>query len=372
MLIESHSKYKILDHLLLNNYRFSIYKLPSSNEICFILQTDTQAHLFENFFELTDKTKGFVISPFSISSNNPIVIISPNIVIKGEENILKFLNTEFSDKEYIKKSPNVSKPLDIGLDSYSKYKSIFEIFHDKVLNGSVSKLVLSRTKDFLKKENFSIASVFEKALDLYSDNFVYLCNTLESGAWLGCSPEILLSGKGNHWKTHALAGTQKIGGDQNDIAWDNKNKQEQTIVFDYVQEKLRQVGVTAKNNITETILSGNLAHLRSEFMFDLENAEQIAKVLTMLHPTPAVCGYPKDIALDIINTNEDHDRSYYSGFIGPYNIDTKTDLYVNLRCMQIFSKTLRLYAGGGIMPQSEVELEWQETEYKLQTIAAII
>lgn len=368
MLSEVHSKYKILDQLLSQNYRFAIYKLPASQKLYFILQTKTQPLVYKDLLELENE-QGFVISPFSVSKDNPIVIISPDIQLEEEIEIFKYLESYLSN-ENVSNSSRANK--DKGLNTYSEYQSAFEVFHDKIAKGFVDKLVLSLTKDIDRDLSLSIGTIFSRAVEKYTNNFVYLCNTPESGTWLGCSPEILLSGNGDQWKTHALAGTKKIVSGKDAILWDNKNLKEQAIVFDYIKDNLKKIGIEATSDATKTIQSGDLVHLLSEFVFRIGYPNKIGEVLTLLHPTPAVCGYPKNEALDIIQKNEGYNRSYYSGFIGPYNIKNSTNLYVNLRCMQVFENSLRLYAGGGIMPQSTVGSEWLETDYKMQTILSLI
>jgi len=102
--------------------------------------------------------------------------------------------------------------------------------------------------------------------------------------------------------------------------------------------------------------------------------------LQALHPTPAVCGLPKDDAFRFILDNEHTPRQYYSGFMGPLNLPpsthvlppTSTHLYVSLRCMQITSTHYRMYAGGGLLKDSIEEQEWQETEAKLETMRHLL
>ena len=84
------------------------------------------------------------------------------------------------------------------------------------------------------------------------------------------------------------------------------------------------------------------------------------------------CGLPKEEAYHFIIENEGYDRSYYSGFIGWLDPKGKTDLYVNLRCMNILPQTFTLYAGGGLLAASQLEDEWQETEDKLDTMRRIV
>jgi isochorismate synthase len=81
-----------------------------------------------------------------------------------------------------------------------------------------------------------------------------------------------------------------------------------------------------------------------------------------------VGGYPKNAALKMIDELEPHDRSYYTGVIGFLRGNGDADLFVNLRCMRISGNTADLFVGGGIMPDSNAEKEWEETELKSQTL----
>jgi len=104
----------------------------------------------------------------------------------------------------------------------------------------------------------------------------------------------------------------------------------------------------------------------------MNESTEIGQLLEILHPTPAVCGYPKKETYKLILENEGYDRRYYSGFIGQLSLNGKTDLFVNLRCMQIMPEKLTFFAGGGLLSYSELEAEWEETEEKLQTMLSLI
>ena len=129
--------------------------------------------------------------------------------------------------------------------------------------------------------------------------------------------------------------------------------------------------------------AGQLIHLKSDIHGTLKVGADLKNLLSVLHPTPAVCGFPKEVARSFILKNEGYDRSYYSGFLGEFNTDFQskgnaTDLYVNLRCVQIKiderskSSTAHLYVGGGITAQSNPEHEWIETINKATTIKKVL
>jgi isochorismate synthase len=95
-------------------------------------------------------------------------------------------------------------------------------------------------------------------------------------------------------------------------------------------------------------------------------------MLQLLHPTSAVCGQPLDKALEFIRKHENYKRQFYTGYLGPINFEDRTDLFVNLRCLQIMQEKLILYAGAGITQDSIPEKEWEETELKLNTLLKVI
>jgi isochorismate synthase len=95
-------------------------------------------------------------------------------------------------------------------------------------------------------------------------------------------------------------------------------------------------------------------------------------MLKLLHPTSAVCGMPLESAREFLRANEGYDRQFYTGYLGPVNVKGESHLFVNLRCMQLFSKKAILYAGAGVTIDSDAEKEWEETEMKLDTLLSAI
>ncbi|MCU0369328.1 MAG: chorismate-binding protein, partial [Cyclobacteriaceae bacterium] len=119
----------------------------------------------------------------------------------------------------------------------------------------------------------------------------------------------------------------------------------------------------------------NVMHLKTEYEVDMlaTNFPQLGSVmLKLLHPTSAVCGMPYEAALDFLKNQEGYDREFYSGFLGPIQIKNESHIYVNLRCMQLFNKFVRLYAGAGVTIDSIPEMEMEETEIKMQNLQKLI
>jgi len=117
-----------------------------------------------------------------------------------------------------------------------------------------------------------------------------------------------------------------------------------------------------------TIASGQVAHLSTDYIFEETSDVNIRKLLMELHTTPAVGGLPVDKGIDCILEHEGYDRKYYCGFIGQTDFLHTADFFVNLRCMQIANTHIAIYVGGGITAASDPQEEWQETIMKSKTM----
>jgi len=313
--------------------------------------------------------RGFVVAPFSLSEQEPILVIQPEQVVQVADG-----NGEWSigDKEInhllgVLQTFGHSKA---NVDSNrNNYHLDFANFHAHLRNGDFQKLVLSRSLVLPRTEDVSPLTLFRRACEHYPRMFITLVYTAKSGLWLAATPEVLLEGSGQQWHTVALAGTMSW---QEQVLWSDKNLQEQRYVATYITKQLELFTKNFQETGPRTIRAGHLAHLRSDFHFTLSDDSKLGALIESLHPTPAVCGLPKTMAFRFILQNEHHQRSYYSGFLGPLNVQQQTHLFVTLRCMNIWDDAYQLYAGGGLLIDSEEEQEWQETETKLDTMRHII
>jgi len=356
-----------IEALIKQNKSFVIYRVPEEEPVL-ILQSAGPSFSLNELDELDGK-RGFVFAPFRISDSPSLILMQPDVFINGWKDINSYLSKEQCAEDVLSEEYTNDCP---QADNYDSYSQAFSSFISSLREKRFEKLVLSRTSVQPKNSSFSLENALFNACERYADAFVYLYHTPQTGTWLGSTPEILLSGKDEQWNTVALAGTLPFHRAVLPNAWSEKNIREQQLVVDYVRNQLTAFGITPEENGPFTVRAGELAHLKSEFSFALPEKGRLGSLLGLLHPTPAVCGLPKEEAYRFILENEGYNRRYYSGFLGWINPDGKTDLYVNLRCMEIGASCLTLYAGGGLLSHSEMELEWKETEAKLQTMLAII
>ncbi len=363
---------------------FALYRLPHEQQVTLVAQTEGEPQELPSLEALNGRS-GFVVAPFSISPQEPLLLVQPDIVRTFS------LPDEAKCAIYDSKVchlQSVSVPFKDAKshtnDERVAYTEDFDRFHRCLEDGHFQKIVLSRCSVVQREEDVEPVELFSKACRLYPRMFISMVFTPKSGLWLTATPEILLEGRGNEWRTIALAGTMKLqdedlNGEGENMRWSTKNIQEQRYVATYLKECLEQIADNIREEGPRTVRAANLVHLRSDFTFTLLNNTCVGDVLQMLHPTPAVCGLPKQATCRFITENEHTPRLYYSGFMGPLNLthlpsslSPLTSLYVSLRCMQITENQYRLYAGGGLLKDSIEEQEWQETEAKLETMRQCI
>lgn len=249
--------------------------------------------------------------------------------------------------------------------SEEQYKKLAVRFIQETQTGELSKVILSRVEKV--SGEWDPVEVFNELEKLYPNAFVYMISSKEFGTWIGATPEVVLKGEKDSFKTVALAGT-KLKND--DSPWRKKEVEEQLYVSDFIEQTIADVDQRAeirKSGPAEKV-SGPVKHLNTDFEF--KSKESAWKIIRALHPSPAVSGIPKEKAVEFIHDNEMHDRSLYTGVIGVIGGDT--NLFVNLRCMQLLEDEACLYVGGGITEYSDADEEWQETKNKALTLISVL
>jgi len=332
---------------------FAYYRLPYADQFTCI-ESDS-APLILDSVESIGETVGFVVAPFVCGADYPVVLIRPDRIV--------YERCKTSDSD----APNNTICAEV---EKGNYPNIFDLFHNAVCDGKFQKLVLARCKEIDKTISpAGYKALFERAYMLYPRLMIMLFSTPQTGTWIVASPEILVDGAGQNLHTIALAGTMPYS--EGYAEWSDKNKAEQNLVERYIEQVISPLCTQVTKDGPVTSRAGNLVHLRTDFRFLLDTRFSLGKLISHLHPTPAICGLPKEDAIRFVQENESLDRGYYSGFAGPVGINNETHLYVSLRCARLLPNSVVLYAGGGIMPDSSVESEWLETERKMETISNV-
>ena len=346
---------------------FAFYRLPYKDSYTLVMQNDDDPEKLSSVDELNGKS-GFVIAPFMPSEECPILLMRPDVV------------------KHIKlKAEMTIQEAEVSLSSKKEkqaYAQDFETFHEQLEKGKFDKIVLARCSKMRSQAcaHIQAKELFLKACQMYPRLFIALVSTTQSGTWLMATPEILLSGNGCEFKTMALAGTQPapastIVSDKpiEGVEWQEKDQMEQQYVTDYIEDVISEFSQHYTKKGPFTTMAAQLYHLRTDFLFRLDDIDCLGDVLDELFPPPAICGSPKEETRQVILANESIDRKYDSGFVGPLMPNGETHLYVSLRCMNIHQGgKFDLYAGGGLLAESEMEKEWLETEAKMQTMRKVV
>ncbi len=289
------------------------------------------------------KHKGFIMSSFSIDKN--IILFS----VGSKEPVLgKSIQHKIFPKEH-------------NFHSFKeKYKTNVEEAVTAIKTTNLEKVVLAQ--NFTLTHKVDCLDLFYRMCSLYPHGFIYYL-AIEDIEWIGASPEMLCRYANGIGETVALAGTQ----DKKGKDWGSKEKEEQGFIQSYIEEEFSKIDdFEFKKGNTRTIRAGDIEHISSLYNFKT-NLNGLNALVKQLHPTPAVCGYPKKEAQELIATKESFDREYYSGFLG-LNEEEETNLFVNLRCAKIKGKEITLFAGAGITKDSIPEKEWEEVLKKIATI----
>lgn len=212
--------------------------------------------------------------------------------------------------------------------------------------------------------NFDPTAMAAQYFELFPDTLRFIFSRANCGIWMGATPELLLQLDGSTIHTRALAGTRRYGD------WTSKEFSEHKYVVDDITAHLTNINLNPFIGKTTEISYGAIKHLCTPISAEINNAAY-EDITDILHPTPAVGGYPRTMALAQIAKFEKHPRNYYGGLL---DITTKGHrlTYVILRTVQMDHKQWCIYSGGGITGDSNAQEEFKETEYKAQALLNIL
>ena len=381
---------------LSNGHSFAIWKPMGSGSIEFIMDKGQKGIVPCNP-DLEKMAPSFLVSPFDNESNFITYPIHADIHLHldrdGEQvwnvagsgstdtDLLEKLNNWVKqDHAHCKSHYTVNDPL-IKEDYVSKKQYISRVKKAiaDIEAGIFSKAVPARKEIILLAENHNLIDSFFDLVRMYPYAFVSLFHLKDHGIWMGASPEILIQLRENQFfTTTAVAGTQLFSDEKPlaKVGWTQKEIVEQAMVSRYIINCFKKIRLREfEESGPKTVKAGNMVHLRTDFTVDMKavNFPQLGTVmLKLLHPTSAICGMPKETSMAFIENSEDFSREFFSGYIGPVNINHSTDLFVNIRCANLFHDHAVLYAGAGVTIDSDPEKEWEETELKLNTMKDVL
>ena len=358
---------------------FALWKLPNDGVLHFAASAEP-ARIKE--VNLEETKAGFLFAPFDPGQDK--IFLPADEFIRITAGAVESLSGSLLSKHFPAPEagppPYFVRPLaEAHPVTPSSYQELVRKCKDAVTGGTFEKLVPSRFQEVDLPSSFDPAAIFLALGQKYPQAMVSVFSSPETGTWIGATPEMLVSVDAHQrFKTVAVAGTQPYvtGTDLKTVTWTQKEIEEQALVERYIISCFKKIRLREfDEHGPRTVIAGNVVHLKTEFEVDMAATRypQLGSVmLQLLHPTSAVCGMPMEASLAFLQAHEGYAREFYSGYLGPVRVHGESHLFVNLRCMQVLEKKARLYAGGGVLGDSDPEKEWLETELKMRTLLNVI
>ncbi|HEY4889753.1 MAG TPA: isochorismate synthase [Candidatus Dormibacteraeota bacterium] len=242
--------------------------------------------------------------------------------------------------------------------------------------GDAAKVVLAREVLARGDGVVSAAMVARSLRAAYPSCFIYLITGADGTAFAGASPELLVRRSADRAFSQPMAGSVARGAtDAEDerlarqLEDSAKDAVEHRIVSEFVVDALRPFAMSVTARPPEVVRFTNIQHLATSVTAELRQPPADAlQLAAALHPTPAVGGWPRDAANALIDDLEGMERGWYAGAVGWIDGRGDGEFAVALRCGLLWEDGARLYAGVGVMPDSDPARELEETELKFKAL----
>jgi salicylate biosynthesis isochorismate synthase/menaquinone-specific isochorismate synthase len=242
--------------------------------------------------------------------------------------------------------------------------------------GRAEKVVLAREVVAHGDGVVSAGSVVRALRAAYPSCFTYLVTGADGTAFAGASPELLIRRSGSRAFAQPMAGSVARGVTDADderlarvLADSNKDADEHRVVSKFVLDALRPFASSLTARGPEVVRFTNIQHLATSVDAELTSpAADVLQLAAALHPTPAVGGWPREPADQLIDELEGMERGWYAGAVGWIDGRGDGELAVALRCGLLWEDGARLYAGVGVMPDSDPARELEETDVKFEAL----
>lgn len=286
---------------------------------------------------------------------------------------------KFSSFDY-SEAVTIQKPLEIvsrdELGGFPLYKEAITRALQLIRSGKCQKIVLARALDLVANLPFNPLNTLNALRERFSNCFPSAYGDGFGHSFISITPERLVKIENNILKTEAVAGTIKRGSTAQEDAFlakqlltSKKDRVEHGIVVEHILDALRSLGCEPLYFAEPKLKKlNNLQHLYLPIESEVKRDLHPLDIVERMHPTPAVGVIPTCHTLEALKAVENFDRSLYAGPLGWFNYKGDADFVVGIRSALIHKNKARLFAGGGIVADSELQAEYQETELKLQAI----
>ncbi len=242
---------------------------------------------------------------------------------------------------------------------------------ERVADGSLEKVVLAQSLTVELGGDLSVPDVLARVGETYPDCYRFALQPPGGGTFLGATPERLVSVRGRTVRTEALAGSTGRGDTPAEDEWladelldSEKDRHEQRLVADAIRDQLAPFADAVEAGETSVRRLDSVQHLHTPITATLSADEHVLSLAEALHPTPAVGGLPPDRALSTIRDSEAFDRGWYAAPVGWIDAAGDGTFAVAIRSALTRRRSASLFAGAGIVADSDPHREWDEVQLK--------
>lgn len=242
--------------------------------------------------------------------------------------------------------------------------------------GEAEKVVLARTLDVAPAIPVPPADLVVALWEENHGSHVFLFEPVPGRAIVGAAPETIVTLAGGVFRATATAGSAAVGADSVATAQlarrlfdSEKDRAEHDVVVRDMVARLAALGCAVRRDVEPHVLAlARIQHLETKIAAEVPDGISVLDILASLHPTPAVCGLPRKVALSVLEESERFDRGWYSGPVGWFDSQGEGIFVPALRSAVSAGAGWRLFAGAGVVPGSDPALEWEETELKFRPV----
>ncbi|ACK65575.1 isochorismate synthase [Rippkaea orientalis PCC 8801] len=352
--------------------------------------SEANPHIFCGFSFFSDEEdqkslfpSAFIFLPrFQIIKTNKNSVLTINLLLEKNHKIellieqitfyINKINSINHDEYYwLKASEKFKKTIKFEMEK--TFKISVESTLKSIQSNQFNKLVLAHPLDLIASQEFSITHCLNNLRQYHPDCYVFALSNGQGNSFIGASPERLISVSKQQLLTDALAGSAPRGKTQKEdqsfaqmLLNNQKERREHQVVIDFITDRLKQLGLKPQFSPMKVLQLSNIQHLWTPIYSQLPPQIHPLEIVAQLHPTPAVAGFPTEIACQEIRRYENFKRGLYAAPLGWINYQGNSEFIVGIRSALISGNQARLYAGAGIVEGSEPDKELAEIQLKFQ------
>ncbi|HSW39637.1 MAG TPA: isochorismate synthase, partial [Acidobacteriota bacterium] len=323
----------------------------------------------------------FVLPQVELVRRGDRAFLSCNLNPAGENAVVQLTDRLRGVREAVPEVPHAYRVLRHDrLPDAGEWSRMLKRTLDRIADGEMDKVVLANRITLELDRKADAWSLLRCLRSSGNGNYLFGFQPSPEAAFIGASPERLFRRAGREIETEAIAGTRRRGATTEedgelaeDLLGSDKDRREQEMVTAFIRESLASLAASLDSDRLPSVLKlSQLQHLYTPVFGKLKEGVSDSSLLNALHPTPAVGGYPRMAALDVIRSLKSFDRGWYAGPVGWIGADA-CEFAVGIRSMLVRGNSLVLVAGAGIVDGSAPEEEWLEIEQKLKaTLNAVL